>query len=1179
MKVEFLLDFQTIQLFVRFKTMKAAHEEFITKFYSLSGVTVGDKKRSLFSLLNTLNKDEFIDFNFSNLPTSTPLEQKLKLDVIIYFQRTEELVEMLKSEDPRCINHIMKLHGWFFNYFIENISVHQLVENFFPSVSFNVKVKLLNKLSTVLFDSKQADDMFNKIKDIYGINLALKLLPACSFGMIMQYLDEKKLKLPPKQLLFVIQKYPDRRKKLLESLDNFEIERQCNNVVEYLVEHDVSSFIELHEKYHLNRKLGWRSTAKFILDHKEEVIEDPNKFYKILHKKQISKSVGNDFGKLFKNLFPNKLEDYLNVRKSIAFKLNYLSSRMSGVDLYLSTFHTVYGTEIWNHSEFVTMELLKMLSPQERQLRLKDSYKPSYVSEDEWKCLYKIEISVPFLKKQISLTSDIKSRAELVCYLVDTCKINEDKVALSDVCKYMLTKHSNDNIMVRLTFLRRIQENFVFENLEEEHWVYINKLIDIFEMNQESFYSESVFLEGYIFYRLKKDLPIEEELIKYIRKVKRNFNIIKTVPAFEKLCLYKFGELIFKESEDYHIYVQFLCSLQDFNYRHKNDEISYFDYPKALAVLKDNINSYTFLQELEKVVYHMVRNGNVQQKYEFIQLLLEFTGFYTNKGSLEYLLRNEPLIIQENIIKVVHNILGRKMRSNVFFRYCQYYHHLNILKSIIDICVEVCETKVDDFRHIQKVQNASNALSFLMPCEDFLELCNKYLPEENRACSDKYKFRMQRSICLNIRNVKPLSNVLKTLFGFCKGDYFKFILRSIYPICSNLNEDRVVTVLNNLSHRAVSIQKHYLHLTSCYLNCTFLNSAIKFFMEIKKNASLHKFMLKVLFKFFSRNADSHTWDLVKICVKDLDPNDTDGLDLFLQVNKIPKEFLTRYQIFAWELLYNMSNPKGKLDNKRALILDSVDEEGIQLLPSNFCENIINVLLFRWDDVDLLQASLHSFTCKYIIYCKNRNEQEERLKNTFGILTYYIKNKWKNMEYGYDARVCCTKFLQTFCSEFLSDHSPEKNILQSFFELWNNLMKPHEAFGDYLYLKYTLMYLNKSSLQQFTKDFLIFCSYLTQIYGLVVVEILCNSFKQFLVYFLRTEGNNNEARYKFIQKLIHHSESETGLLIAILLLDQNVSEEHKKEIVKMLQNSTKYTTCVTNLYLNRYIRGTTSLDYY
>uniref|UniRef100_A0A1Y1N0Y8 Uncharacterized protein n=1 Tax=Photinus pyralis TaxID=7054 RepID=A0A1Y1N0Y8_PHOPY len=137
-------------------------QEFITNFHNLNGVTIGERRKNLFLLLKAYKKDGG-DLNFAHLQPRTFLEEKFRVDVLIYFKRVEELIEVLKNEKTFLLGRIFK-ERWFLEALCK-VSAKDLITDVFPNVSFRVKVKIVNKLALRLNDANRATDYFEAIKD------------------------------------------------------------------------------------------------------------------------------------------------------------------------------------------------------------------------------------------------------------------------------------------------------------------------------------------------------------------------------------------------------------------------------------------------------------------------------------------------------------------------------------------------------------------------------------------------------------------------------------------------------------------------------------------------------------------------------------------------------------------------------------------------------------------------------------------------------------------------------------------------------------------------------------------------------------------------------------------------------------------------------------------------------
>lgn len=115
------------------------------EFHSLNGQTIGERRKNLFSLLNNTHKtlkNSQSDIDFNIVIPETPLEQGFKIDALIHFQKINDLVEVLKTENSVLINKVLKVSPWLLQKAFADINGDQLVNSIFPNISFNARIKV-----------------------------------------------------------------------------------------------------------------------------------------------------------------------------------------------------------------------------------------------------------------------------------------------------------------------------------------------------------------------------------------------------------------------------------------------------------------------------------------------------------------------------------------------------------------------------------------------------------------------------------------------------------------------------------------------------------------------------------------------------------------------------------------------------------------------------------------------------------------------------------------------------------------------------------------------------------------------------------------------------------------------------------------------------------------------------
>lgn len=1154
-------------------------EEFISHFHSLTGTTIGERRKNLFILLNTIRaSSNYNDVDFSSIRPKNPLEETFKVEILIYFRRVSDLVEVLKSENPILIKKVLKTSFWFIEELFKNISGEQLVNLIFPHVSFNVKVKLLNKLSLHLKDFELAEQVFNNVRVKYGSYLASKLLPACGRNFILKVINDGRSKLTAKQVLIIIKKYPDMSSSIFEALSAHMktniVESVYHKVFIYLSKNHQEEFLNLFNKYNPSLRLGWRATHKLICKKKEIVIKNAEDIYQYLHKKQLFKSLKMDFSNFYIKLFPSSVEQFPHKFRFLYSFLVTLKSEEEKLKLLEESFKKNYGNNLLENMNCLNNTDLLDILPVNRLEEIKQ--KPPLISEDKWNCYSKIEKSIPFLKKRISLCSDIKSRDDLVGNLVLTCKINRDKQALLDVFKYVVNRQRNDHWSIRHNFLTTVKNLFKLKELDEEHWVYINELLEIIEVNNETYYYYNGFLSSFILYKLLNGQDIREILLKYTKRCNGNYNIFRFNSVFERQCLLLIGQLLPAIFIDEYTlkcrYIDFLKCLVDWNTRHPKDEICLFDYPPALESFKEMLINYERAIEFQTIIKYLLRfKLNELKANNLTELCLSRIAYYHKENSkiiLSIILKKDPLLILNNI-PVVSNLL-LKYYSTHFWKESKNYSHLEIPQKMAEFYIQRFHTDFfpNNLRKsdILQQKNLITALSYVIN-EKFLDFASNYHPKELRGeysqDSDQRLYRLQFQIGNALKNVIPPSLALESILQYCKGDYLKLIQRSLYSVSGNVNENKLPSFFDVLGRRAVSVRKHAFHLTLRVLDRSLIFDVFRKFMETEKNASIRKFLFKGSFNLFLQDPDDHIWEMIKSNLEKVDVNDQEVVSILTDIESIPSTYIVRYILYIWKFLEHLPDHDGIIESERYKILYSLPPQTIQNLPTkDFCLKIIENYFLKYNEHNL---NINAFTSRFIIYCDN---SEVELQNRMNIILPILKNYIPDRKYA----SMIDSFVRTFCSEFLNKKCLTKSVLVMFKTTWNTHVTPQQAFDQYLYINLTLIFVDVENLNlsppEIGQKLADLTNFLSEAYTVAVVPVLCDVLRSFVRHFSCHDEN---IRYLLIEGIINTSKSIDCLMVAISLLKRNLDNSKIQmkhdEIVQFLSEINEP---IVPIYLNHHL---------
>lgn len=1161
--------------------MTITTEEFSASFHSLTGTTIGERRKNLFLILNSIDPND-LNVDFSLLQPKTYLEEKFKIDTLIHFRKVHNLLEVLKSEKLVLIRRVLKT-PWFVEEAFQNVDSQQLVDLIFPHVSLRVKLKILTKLSKSLKSTQRADEYFEAIRNKYGLYLASKLLSSCSLQVILQCGVLYKTKLTQRQTLIIIKKYPEYAEKFLEVMKNdVNRDRNYNILLKYAAKENMPLFLKLREKYEVNCNVGRRVTEKFVRNHQDELIEKHKVFYQILHKKRLAKALGNDFQRFLQKFFPTVVEDYEHEEEAIFSIFKNLPKNKKNINLMLQNFERLYGCSLWTHPKYISMDILDLLSVSERKRILEGRSKPAQISEEDWYCYFPIEVSFPYLKKRISLTSDINGRITLVSCLVKTCKLNDDMAALAQICEYMVKRHRNDQVTVRSRFLKTIEKEFDWKAFEKPHWDSISELMQIFSLNGEHFFQAKDFIVAYIRFRLENQLPIEEQLTELVKEHYDYLNIFKDQPKFEKHCLLLTHDIAVKIHQkcDYklnYFYNDFINALNNWNTRHSEDIISLFSYPQILKYIEGCFEKEIQIINLDKILKYYIREQpDHDETKSLLKSYLSSPTAHTNINILNYIIKYQPLTAIENMEDVakVAMLAVDYWRCDFFFwKFTKNYTHLEIPQKIIPLCLEKHQTSV----------GAIIGLSYLMTVEEFLTFVAPYYPSSLKANSKTEEgrklYETQKSICKYLLNLQPASAILPSIWKFCQGDYLKLIIRALYSSCDATSENQIMEFLIPFINSAVSVRKHAIHLSLRLLSKTDILIVLTKLIETAKNAASRTFIFKGIFNYFLKNPSDRSWELVKVQLSTLDVADREPVSILLEADKIPNQYFAQHMVFTCEFLEKFS---GEYLNDLGVLLEKISPNVMHTLPVVFCENLIDKYFFKTTDCVLtyIQQAIQRFTCKFIIYCEPQLEREQRLLKYFAVVTKFASFRHDNRNMRYRSRNYVTGFLKAFCLQYIDEGCLDKQIFENFVVLWNNFVQPHQAFQEYLYLQFTLIYIEKLPLVEIGQKLSQLFESSVNIYGTIIINLFCKYLKDFFKNFL----NNTEVETKrliLIESIMQSSSSVPCLLLVILLLHED--GEPKED-----ENRVKYTAifeCIKNnpdhtvqICFSTYLGGTTTVDF-
>lgn len=229
-------------------------------------------------------------------------------------------------------------------------------------------LQIINKLTGYL-DAEKGKEYYNAILNKYGLYTASKMLLCCDAEFILTCLRTYRVEITSRQLLQMVQKYPDYAQHFLAALNRYQAVKPFASkyqlVFTYIAKRDLKLYLKLVCKYDLSDEhLGWRATARTIKTNKQVVIEEDGKICHLLHRKQTIKSLRGEFVDFYANKFPKRMSNFDWSR--LGGMISSVRSNAQKAALVSRAFEKAYGCPILDYPQLVSLELLELLPAEMR---------------------------------------------------------------------------------------------------------------------------------------------------------------------------------------------------------------------------------------------------------------------------------------------------------------------------------------------------------------------------------------------------------------------------------------------------------------------------------------------------------------------------------------------------------------------------------------------------------------------------------------------------------------------------------------------------------------------------------------------------------------------------------------------------------------------------------------------
>nr|XP_022903404.1 uncharacterized protein LOC111415784 [Onthophagus taurus] len=918
----------------------------IASFLNLHGDSYREKKRSLNGFIKTLQAEysyeEVQDF-INNLITTTEYDHNLKNELIVHFQLESSIVDVLKTGNDAAVGRILKNWKYFKN-LLNKMSVDDFVDNFLPKLSYKTSMKVIKIIGKNINDNpKLADDLFNRLEEKCGIKTAIILLHCCSLNLIKDKCSKYILHLSCRSLLEIYKKHPE----FLEFYFELMIKTKHKNVTisnytkifKYIARtrSNIPFFWRLNKNYQFFYYIGSRGAMK-LLPTKERMIKHSffnpqtlitgkhllNAARKVdMHKELILKSYPNNISDYIRDISPNNSPIIYMPRKQIFPLLQELFMKM-------------YKENFDDYVYLINGDFLQYFTTEEREYVL-----DKISDKEDFLHYYPINRSIPIVKEKLKSANDPDTRLDLIRTLYKTCNINNDVKALLEVLKFVYGRYKNDTRALH-EFVNDVTYSWKdYSRFSEEHWETIYNLIEYLEYSGIHTNWEH-FFERHFVWLVDNDKPYKDLLDEFMKRCLKQFFINKNYSfghskKHMKIFIKEMSKRLEGESQILHFGL--LDMVVEFDKRFPK-EINVLEY----AYILDYGVNYSSSQQTGHEFY-FIKNYNKDKSFnKYIQYFNQPHNINTQiiLYCLEYC--PEELHHFQSIHKKIHG-LNKIIRKILL---CPYF-----IKSHLRVYTDLCFHQLED----SDVDIEAALLKFISYDKKFIDVVSKFLPPEDAKIepnADKIFVTKQQQIIKYIPQISTPEN-MKLIRIFCKADYLKYALGSLYKIAYKVPQNLLPEFLQNIYEAAVSVKKHALYLGRHLLPVNSYHDFLVTSSRLETNLSMRNILLKKTLEYFIENVDEKFFNLFIDNLQKIDKNDKDLYDHLIDYSKMPQEFLARYITIIYDNI--MSNEDQNIRDKAIHLIENlpnyvIDEINVDLMMRYLktadlaTTNFINKCLFH-----------------------------------------------------------------------------------------------------------------------------------------------------------------------------------------------------------------------------------------
>ncbi|XP_028143490.1 uncharacterized protein LOC114337279 isoform X3 [Diabrotica virgifera virgifera] len=1161
-------------------------EEVITKFHNLDGDLIGERKKCFFTLLKTASQNltpTEIDYVIDNLNPKSYQQKLFYVYAIVYFKKTERLIQVLKDCNRDHIKIVMQQH-WFIEEAFKDMAPNTLVNEFFPEVSYSTRLKLLNRITRYWSEEKN-DELFSCLQQRYGSSVALRTLSKSSTKNLLKILKQHEIILNSDETIRILNEPEDIVRTYFNHYFCVRKNAYCESpVINVLALRHLKLFLELEaSKKICIKRLSNAATVHMITFSKEAIIDSP-RYLRFLNLRAVVKCFGSDFTPFYKKTLPLHFEEF-NVNLHCFQILKYVPKNIRW-ELFTNAFHTNYPNRSIDDLFLALDFSINKLNPSKEVILKWAETNYKITDDDKYLEYYCPIVSLPLIKEKINFTASPGRRLALLKILVSTCAYNKDMKSLDKVLEYIGTRHKNENSLAYKKLIEFIINKFSENELSKNHWIFINQQLTLIRtVDNVMFHDTSYLMVNVLDYFCNNDKDMFKTILFDYMKEASTFNWwffenYLLNPSYREIfieCCKMLPQLEFSSQKCFReVHRRFIKDFVTISERNPEQPLNIFEYPWFVSAMEYDCNTKDQTITDNNLIQYAIRYNicvpqhglsfiNDTKLTEILEVLYK-GNMYKFCNFLEDISRKPKLTDLEKRI-VVYSLekfdlsdwyYGHVLRQlivyhprlllstfDTIFPALDYKFEIKVVKqySHIELDKKICQNIFKLFNKLEpkKLPKAIDTLIDLLPSEELVEFVNSQLNASRNTStldSQRNSHQIIKCIATSLKEVAESKSLLPFILELCEDSLTEEVLPSLYSLFYRCPENLLHVYYSMLLKKSNFEQKHVIHLI---VQLTNQNVVIEFLKQQKPDLNVVGSTLKCCSMY---NFDV-LFPIAKQFLSTLKPYEK-SIFSTISDTRVTINHRAEYIEACWKILEMVEDNK---TNKYfdQLLKSVMYEEVVKSFSKEFVDNVL-IKYFP------IQEKNRQNIDNFIVHCLAFRTQERhlRLETIFkGIGTVHMN-------------------IFSFCKKIVDlNNELAVDLLRDIIEYWKQSTYLLKTLDSYILLNLVLIQ-RETSEKSHGSNIGMFLDKLLVEYNYPILKVFINLFKK------QIHNHTKLTKFELLYSILKYKVSPENLVLVLRLIDPiSIDDSTEHRIVynnimdKIKLSEAPIVKCYYHIYLETY----------